>query len=83
VKPFPKKSTFGQVKPLPALTKVRTPDGVGTIVMVDIEANGLYYDTNRITYRVWYGIDNTQNGWIACTYHHSQVTRYKRTHKEK
>jgi len=50
-------------------SKVKTPDGVGTVIsIVCMRVNGLYFDPERTEVVVWYGTDNAANGWVQRTY---------------
>lgn len=53
---------------------VQTPDGVGTLIGVTTQANGLYFDRVGSIAHVWYGMDNVQNGKVQWTYPLSEVT---------
>ena len=47
---------------------VNTPDGVGIIVEMKMDWNGLYisHETSRAT--VWYSTDEAKNGWVSKEY---------------
>ena len=48
--------------------KVKTIDGVGTIVSITTEFNGLFVSYERAECVVWYGTENSQNGKVSWTY---------------
>ena len=50
-------------------SKVKTSDGVGTVVSLSCQkVNGLYYVPECAEVTVWYGMDNVSNGWVTRTY---------------
>lgn len=48
--------------------KVMTPDGEGTIVSLHTSWNGLYIDTDFVSAVVWFGVENSKNGFISREY---------------
>ena len=54
---------------------VETPDGTGTLISVETPSNGLYVEWYRAMGTVWYGTDNSQNGWGQRVYALSEIKR--------
>jgi hypothetical protein len=63
--------------------KVKTPDGIGTIININCPFNGLYYEEYRTTCVVWYGMDNVQNGLVAYEYNYKIILELNNSRKEK
>jgi hypothetical protein len=55
------------------LQTVKTPDGIGKIISIVIPSNGLYFEPTRVKYIVWYGTENSQNGWIQREYNFNEL----------
>jgi len=55
--------------------KVKTIDGIGEIVSITTESNGLYVSYERAQCVVWYGTCNAQNGKVSWTYNMSDILR--------
>jgi hypothetical protein len=56
-------------KEITLYSKVKTPDGIGTVVGLNcLRVNGLYFDPNVTEVIVWYGTDNAANGFVQRTY---------------
>jgi len=63
---------------LPIFSKVKTVDGIGTVVGIQCQkVNGLYYDPACTEVHVWYGMDNVSNGWVRRVYQLEDVTEVK------
>lgn len=56
------------------LKKVKTRDGIGTIIAIKTDFNGLYYEPATTKIQVWYGTDQSQNGWVARLYSINEVS---------
>ena len=63
--------------------KVKTPDGIGTIININCPFNGLYYEEYKTTCVVWYGMDNVQSGLVACGYDYKTILGLNNSRKEK
>lgn len=54
--------------------RVRTPDGVGTLLNKETPHNGLYYEDFRTRWLVWYGTGNPEaKRWVSRTYDGNQI----------
>ena len=50
-------------------SRIKTPDGVGTLIEVKCPNNGLYYTPENASCLMWYGTGNgTGNGWVTKEY---------------
>jgi hypothetical protein len=63
--------------------KVKTPDGNGIIININCPFNGLYYEPDRATCVVWYGVEDSQNGWAAQEYPYKKILELNNNRKEK
>jgi len=54
--------------------KVKTPDGVGTLVGVEVDWNGRNFFPETARLHVWYGTDNVQGGWVEHGYPLDEVS---------
>ena len=48
--------------------EVKTKDGKGIIVKLEMEWNGLYISPERIKAQVWFGTGSKTTKWISDTY---------------
>ena len=53
--------------------EIRTVDGTGILIGISVPSNGLYCSPERATYTVWYGTENSQNGWVSREYWKSDL----------
>jgi hypothetical protein len=63
--------------------KVKTPDGLGTIINISCPFNGLYYEPEKTKCVVWYGVNNSQNGWSVQEYIYDDILKLNNFRKEK
>lgn len=63
--------------------KVKTPDGVGTLININCPFNGFYYEPDRAICVVWYGVENSQNGWASQQYDYKEILKLNNSRKEK
>lgn len=59
---------------LNVLSLVKTPDGVGTLLCINIPYNGLYHEWERAKFLVWYGTGNNENGWVNREYNVEELS---------
>jgi hypothetical protein len=52
---------------------VLTPDGVGRMIGISTESNGLHVQDHTTKVQVWYGVDDAQNGWTRREFHMREV----------
>lgn len=55
---------------------VMTPDGVGRVVGISTEFNGLSVNNTTTCVTVWYGAEASQNGWSSRIYYMREVIPY-------
>lgn len=53
--------------------KVKTPDGTGILLNKNTPHNGLYVEEEKTIWTVWYGVNNSQNGYVSKTYDTDQI----------
>ena len=57
--------------------EVETPDGVGIIVEMELENNGLYISIESISIVVWYSTSGAKNGKVRWAYKLDEVKEVK------
>ena len=48
--------------------EVKTPDGTGIIVKMEMDYNGLYISPEKSYAVVWYGTSKRENRWVNARY---------------
>lgn len=55
--------------------EVKTPDGKGIIVNIEMPYNGLYIEPHRCRAVVWYSTMGAANGWVSKPYDLSELKK--------